>query len=150
MPDKYAHLKKKAREERKKSRMCTSKKAYETMDEAELNGQDSYKCPYCGKFHGTQRTKKFLNKYKRRIQKLSESGAFTLSSNQQRVDEIDLELKKVSSDIGLLDKKLNKIEHEKNQVLKQKSKLEKKMSHNARYKNRLLKEITEQLNRKES
>jgi len=142
--DKYAHLKKQAREKRKEERMCISKKAYETMDEAELNGQDSYKCPYCEKFHGTQKKKKFLNRYQKRIQKLSESGAFTLEDNKKRVEEIDAELKIVSIEIGKLDKKLNALEHQKNQVLREKRKLEKKMSHNSKYKNRLIKCITKQ------
>lgn len=60
MADKYKHLKRKIRKDRRKEKGCTSKKSYDTKEEAFQKGQKTYKCKYCGKFHRSGKMSKFL------------------------------------------------------------------------------------------
>jgi len=60
MADKYKHLKKKIRKNRKKEKSCDSKKSFETKAEAYQKGQQTYKCKYCQKYHRSGKMSKFL------------------------------------------------------------------------------------------
>ncbi len=49
--NKYRAESRKAQKARRQERMCERKAAYETREEAYQKGQESYHCPYCGKWH---------------------------------------------------------------------------------------------------
>lgn len=74
MADKYKHLKRKARAERRKKKSCSSKKAYETKEEAYQKGQTFYKCKHCGKFHRSGKMTTFIRELEKKSIKFRKNG----------------------------------------------------------------------------
>ena len=149
MPDKYAHIKANLRKQRKLEKMCLNKVVYETPEEATANGSDGYKCPNCGKYHSTQRMKRFLKKYKKmKSKKLTykDDEWWTFERNQERLKLLNKEMHEVSVEMGMIDKKISSLKRRITKEEKEKEKLAKKMSHNQKYKNRLVDKIHKELN----
>ncbi|MBI3501353.1 MAG: hypothetical protein HY063_06115 [Bacteroidetes bacterium] len=49
--NKYHEQQKAAQDARKKKKPCRNKAAYKTEEEAYQEGQRTYHCPHCGKWH---------------------------------------------------------------------------------------------------
>lgn len=65
MANKYKHLNRKQREIEKRNKMCLNKRQFETKADAYQKGQESYKCKYCGKYHRSGKTSKFISQIKK-------------------------------------------------------------------------------------
>ena len=64
--NKYKDQSRKAQKARKLEAMCTSKRRYETEQEAYQKGQRSYLCPYCRGWHRSGAFAELLNVCKRK------------------------------------------------------------------------------------
>jgi hypothetical protein len=60
LKNKYAALSEAAQEKRKEAKMCSDKLTYKTKELAEATKQKAYNCPYCGKWHSTAQSAKFI------------------------------------------------------------------------------------------
>ena len=58
--NKYKELNKQIRRDRAIEKGCTNKKSYPTKESAICKTQDVYRCPNCGNYHRTTRTKKIV------------------------------------------------------------------------------------------
>lgn len=65
MSDKYKSLRNKLHKQKAKEKMCKSKLAFETKEDAFQNGLSIYKCKYCGKFHRTNQLNKLVTLIKK-------------------------------------------------------------------------------------
>ena len=57
MGNKYWKLSKQAQQRFRRHRACDRKRRFETEEEAQIRGQDVYRCKYCDGWHRTQRVK---------------------------------------------------------------------------------------------
>lgn len=64
--DKYKSLRRKAKKERIKKRMCTDKVAYGSTEEAFQKGQRVYECPHCKMFHRSGKIAQLIAEVKKR------------------------------------------------------------------------------------
>jgi hypothetical protein len=64
--DKYKSQRRKAKEERRKKKMCLDKVAYGSTEEAFVKGQRVYKCPHCKMLHRSGKIAQLIAEVKKR------------------------------------------------------------------------------------
>ena len=63
--EKYKEQKEQIHEQRSREKMCLSKLAFKTKEEAFQKGQRVYQCKFCGKWHRSGQQAKFASELKK-------------------------------------------------------------------------------------